>query len=189
MQNLLSWWDSYQALSTIGTILKCLAALLGILILLFSFRESSLRGKAQAAERTRFMQRIDVAEASARPRTISSKQKEAIIGRLKALPQRQKIHILASVLDAEAMSFAEGIEGLFLAAGFEVHLPKELRDDASLMVGPPGLHIAVKDPKSPNPLAAKIQRTFMDSGIEILGLTSGNSQLETNGIEITVGQK
>src|ERR1019366_5208766 len=101
MQNLLAWWDSYQALSTIGTILKCLAAVLGILILLFSFRESSLRGKAQAKERAAFTHRIDVAEASVKPRRISPEQKEAIIGRLKAISQKQKILISASVLDAE----------------------------------------------------------------------------------------
>jgi hypothetical protein len=189
MQNLLSWWDSYQALSTIGTVLKCLAALLGVLILVFGLRESSLRGKAQAAERATVAQRIEAAEAAAKHRRLSPEQKQAIIGRLKAIPERQKIFISASVLDAEALQFAEDIESVFLGAGFEVHLPKGMQGDASLMVGPPGLHLVVKDPKSPFPLAAKIQRTFMDSGIEIPGLTSGDSQFETNRIEICVGQK
>src|SRR5438552_18978790 len=107
MPNLISWWDSYQALSAIGTVLKCLAAFLGVLIVVFSLRESALRSKAQTTERAEVTRRIEQAEVSTRPRILSSEQKDAIIGQLKALPQKQKIVIAASVLDAEAMSFAE----------------------------------------------------------------------------------
>jgi len=145
--------------------------------------------KEQAAERAAVARRIDAAEASTKPRSMSPEQKEKITGRLQAIAERQKIFISASVLDAEALGFAEEIESIFVTAGFEVYLPKQIQGDVPLMVGPPGLHIVVKDPKSPFPMAAKIQRSFIDSGVEMPGLTSGDSHFETNRIEICVGQR
>jgi len=189
MQNLLSWWDSYQALSTLGTFLKCLAAGLGVLILIFGLRESSLRGKAQSAERAAVTQRINAAEALAKPRVLSSEQKEKIIDRLKSIPEKHKVFIAAGVFDAESMQFAEDIERVFLAAGFETYLPRGLQDDSSVAVGPPGLHIVAKDPGTPFPLGAKIQRSFINAGVFMGAVASSDPQFEAGRIEIIVGQK
>jgi hypothetical protein len=189
MQNLLSWWYSFQALSTIGTILKCVAAILGILILIFGFRESFLRGKAQAADRAAVAQRIGAAEAAAKPRRLTPEQKAAMIARLKDIQPKQRVFICASFLDAEASNFAADIESVLLAAGFEVHFPKGIQADSMIAVGPPGVHIILKDPKVPNPVAYRIQRCFMDSGIETPALAAGDSQFDTNRLEIAVGQK
>ena len=128
-------------------------------------------------------------ESTAKPRSLSPEQKESIISGLKAITERQKIFIVASILDGEALNFAEDIEYVFVSAGFEVVFFKEIEDDAAIMVGQPGLHIVVKDPKKPFPLAANIQRIFVNSGVDIPALKSGEPGFDPNRIEILVGQK
>ena len=134
-------------------------------------------------------QKLIELESAKKPRSLSLEQKESIISGLKAITERQKIFISASILDAEALSFAEDIESVFLGADFDVHFPKGMVHDASIMAGPPGLHMIVKDPKKPFPLAAKIQRIFTDSGINIPGLKSSNPEFKSDMIEIRIGQK
>jgi hypothetical protein len=87
------------------------------------------------------------------------------------------------------MDFATSIEAVLQASGFEVYFPKQMQADASLMVGPPGVHIAVKDPKLPAPLAARICRAFRDAGIPMSGIQSSDPDFPADKIEITVGQK
>lgn len=185
----MAWWDSAQTLSTIGTVLKFAGAVVGVLILVLGLRESALRSKAQAAEKLVFKERIEAAEAATKPRRLTPQQKESLIASLKALPQKQKVPISASVFDAEAVAYGEDIEAVLLAAGFEVHFPKGMQADASLVVGPPGAHIVVKDPKSPNPVAAKLQRCFMDAGVKLLAIASGDPNSATDSFEIAIGQK
>ena len=133
--------------------------------------------------------KITQLEKVTKPRRLTSEQKETIVGRLKDVQQKQRVFIAASVLDAEAIAFGEDIESVLIAAGFEVRFPKGMQADSMFAVGPPGLHIVVKDPKTPNPVAARIQRSFMDSGIEMPGLTAGDPQFDTNRVEIAIGQK
>lgn len=99
------------------------------------------------------------------------------------------ILISAGVLDAESVTFGEDIEAVLVAAGFETYFPKEMQGDASLAVGPPGVHIVVKDPASPNPLAAKLQRCFINSGVKLMGIASGDANGAADRIEIAIGQK
>ena len=128
-------------------------------------------------------------ESTAKPRSLSPNQKESIISALKAITERQKLFIVASILDGEALSFAEDIESVFVSAGFEVVFFKEMHRDAAIMVGQPGLHLVVKDPKKPFPLAANIQHIFVNSGIDIPALKSSKLECDPNKIEILVGQK
>lgn len=189
MNNLLLWWDSYQSLSSIGTVLKFIAAGLGILILIFGLRESSLRSKANAIDKSIVDNRISKAEAATKPRVLTLEQKESIGERLKAIPEKCKIFISASVFDGESMNFAKEIESLFLASGFDVYFPQGFEDDASIMISHPGLHLVVKDIKAPPPLAVRIQRIFTESDLKILGIMSGDPTFEADKIEISVGQK
>lgn len=189
MHNLFLWWDSYQSLSSLGTVLKFIAAGLGILILIFGLRESSLRSRANSENQATVDSRIGAAEAATKPRALTPDQKQEISNRLKSIPEKKKIFISASVLDGEAMHFAEEIENLFLDSGFEAYLPKGFEDDASFMISHPGLHLVVKDPKIPFPLAANIQRIFIESGLNIPAIMSGDSEFEPHKIEICVGQK
>jgi hypothetical protein len=129
-------------------------------------------------------------ESKTKPRSLSPAQKESITSDLKAITERQKIFIIASILDAEALKFAEDIESVFVGAGFEVVFPKEMVDEAAIMVDPPGLHMsAVKDPKIPFPFVVKIQRIFVKFGIDIPALKSSEPGFAPNKIEILVGQK
>ena len=126
---------------------------------------------------------------AAQPRRLTHEQKQSLTASLNAIPTKSKISLCAGILDAESVNFGEDIEAVLKAAGFEVYFPKELQPDASLMVGPPGLHLVVKDPKGPNPIAAKIQKCFMATGIELPGLTSSDSQFPEDRIEIAIGQR
>lgn len=157
--------------------------------MLFGFRESSLRSKAQKAEKLVFTERIEAAEAATKPRRLSQAQKDSLITSLKAIPDKRKIFISASVLDAESVAFGEDIEAVLTAAGFETYFPKGMQGDASLAVGPPGAHMVVKDPASPNPVAAKLQRCFMDSGVKLKGIANGDPNATAERIEIAIGQK
>ena len=125
----------------------------------------------------------------AEPRKLSIEQKEKIISRLNSFPERQKIYIFASILDTESLSYAEDIEDVFLTAGFEVYFPKKIQRDAVLSINKTGLHMAVKDPYKPLPLAVKIQRSFIESGIIMPAIKSGEAEFNDNRIEILVGQK
>ena len=189
MSHILSWWNSYQTLSTLGTILKFSGATIGLLILVFGFRESSLRSRAQAEERANVAKRIASAEASTKPRKLSPEQKELLIASLKALAQKPKVFLSAGLFDAEAMAFGEEIEGALIASGFEVHFPKEFTADAAMMVGPPGLHLVLKDRTAPNPLAVTIQKAFIAAGLKLFALDSSDSNFPADKIEITIGQR
>jgi hypothetical protein len=169
--------------------LKFAAAILGVLILTFGLRESSLRSKAQASERLFIAGRIEAAEAATKPRRLTPEQKESLTVSLKAVPQKQKIFISASVLHAESVAFGEDIESVLVAAGFETYFPKAMQPDAALAVGPPGTHIVVKALESPNPVAVKLQRCFMDSGVKLMGIASGDPNIPADRIEIAIGQK
>lgn len=189
MYNLFLWWDSYQALSSIGNVLKFIAAGLGVLILIFGLRESSLRGKANAIDKATVDNRIGKAEAATKARSLTLEQKQSMGQGLKSIPEKQKIFISASILDGEAMNFAKDIESLFLASGFDVYFPKEFEDDASIMISHPGLHLVVKDIKAPPLLAVQIQRIFAESGFKIPGIMPDDPTFEPNKIEISIGQK
>ncbi len=186
---MLSWWNSYQSLSTIGIALKFAGAIIAVLILVLGLRESSLRGKAQTEEKASVAARIALAEHATKPRRLSSSQTDILISSLKDLPQKPKIFIMAGILDAEAMAFGENIESALIASGFEVHFTKDFTGDAALTVGPPGLHLVLKDPTEPNPLAVAIQKSFMSAGLRIPGLKSGDSDFSADKIQISIGQR
>ena len=135
---------------------------------------------------SRKLQELD---STTKPRSLSQNQKESIVFGLKAITERQKIFIVASILDGEALNFAKDIESAFVSAGFEVVFFKELDRNAVIMGGPPGLHIVVKDLKKPFPLAVNIQRIFINSGVNIPALKSSEPEFDQNKIEILVGQK
>jgi hypothetical protein len=187
MQFFSSFWDSHPTLSTVGTILKFISAISGILVLVFGLRETSLRAKAQQAEKEEVGQRIGAAEAATKPRRLSSEQKAALIQVLQQIGNKPMICICAGILDSESMAFAGDLEGVFAGAGFEVRFPKDIRADTPLAVEPSGLHMAVKDPSAANPAAAKIQKCFMDVGVRIPAFK--DEGLPVDRIEVIVGQR
>jgi hypothetical protein len=128
-------------------------------------------------------------EDASHPRRLPPKQKRAIISHLSKITEKERISIVAGILDGEAMNFAKDIESVFVSAGFEVEFFKELEGKAAMSVNQPGLHLLVKDIKEPFPLAAKIQRIFMNVGIEIPGLNSSNQDSVSCRITILVGQR
>jgi len=128
-------------------------------------------------------------EGKLKPRTITSEQRTNLIARLSSAPQKGKINVFASVLDAESMDFAEQIENVLTNAGFEVHFPRGFSDDSMLAIGPPGAHIVVKSVKNPSPVGAYMQRCFLSVGIEMPAINSGDPNFGSNSVEIDIGQK
>jgi hypothetical protein len=189
MQYLGLLWDSSQALSTVGTVLKFVTAISGFLVLVLGLRESALRKQADAAKNELITQRISAAEAATKPRRLTSEQRESLTDALANFTEKPKIFICAGILDSESVTFGEDIESVFISAGFEVYFPKKPQADASLTVGPPGLHLVVKDTAIANPFAAKLQRSFMAAGVEIPGIHSGDATFPDDRIEIAVGQR
>lgn len=202
------FWVSWVAIA--GTSLGLLSAIATA----FARQESSTRQSAKEAARTERVQAAesalqdtkreltaaqlevkaakelaDKADAASKPRRILDPQKTAIVAALRTVPDKQKIFIAAGVLDQESVAFAEDIESVLTSAGFEVYFPKGIQDDASLTIGPPGLHLVLKDPKIPNRLAKSIQKAFFDSGVKMLGLRSGDDDFPEDRIEIAVGQR
>jgi len=133
--------------------------------------------------------RVTKLESRTKDRRLTESQKETLVASLKDLPKKPKIFIAAGLLDAESMAFGEDIEDALIAAGFEVHFPKEMTVDAALTVGPPGLHLVLKDPTARNALAVAIQKSFTSTGFTIPGLRSSDSNFPADRIEISIGQK
>jgi hypothetical protein len=127
-------------------------------------------------------------EGNMKPRTITSEQQTNLIACLSRAPEKGKIDVFASVLDVEAVGFAIQISNVLAQAGFEVHCPTGLTPDAMVSIGPPGTCIAVKDVKKPSPQGAYIQRCFMSVGIEMPAMNSGDANISSNSVEISVGQ-
>ena len=202
------FWVSWVAIA--GTALGLLSAI----AMAFARQESSKRQSAKEAARTERVQAAENAlqdtkrelttaqleakaakelagraDAASKPRRILDAQKNAIVDALRIIPDKKKIFIAAGVLDQESVVFAEDIESVLASAGFEVYFPKGIQDDASLTIGPPGLHLVVKDPKIPNRLAKSIQKAFFDSGVKMFGLSSGDDAFPEDRIEIAVGPR
>jgi hypothetical protein len=121
------------------------------------------------------------------PRIITAEQRTNLIACLNSVP-KQKIHVQYSFIDAEATRFAEQITDVLTNSGFEVYSPKGLAADSYLVVGPPGLHICVKDLNKPS-LAGRVQRCFLDTAIEMGGVWPQDPNFDSNRVEIVVGQK
>lgn len=195
------WWVSWIAAGGSGIGVIC------AMLTIFSTRESNRRSSAKADDMATTLQatqtKLTAAETDARmahelarkvdlaaqPRRLTHEQKQSLTASLNAIPAKSKIFICAGILDAESVTFGEDIEALLKSAGFEVYFPKQLESDASLTVGPPGLHIVLKDPKGPNPTAAKLQKCFMAAGLQMPGLASGDPQFPDGRIEIAIGQR
>ena len=189
MQYLSLLWDSSQSLSTVGTVLKFISAISGILVLVFRLRESSLRKRADADKTALFAQRITAAEAAFKPRRLTDEQKTSLAKSLKNIATKPKIFMCAGMFDSESVAFGEDIERSLVGAGFDVIFPKGLNASSPLVVSPPGLHIVVKDPKTPNPTAKKIQKCFDAAGIKLPGTYSEEKDFPSDRIEIAVGQR
>jgi len=127
-------------------------------------------------------------EGKQKPRTITSEQQTNLIACLSRAPQKGKINIFASVIDAEALDFALQICDVLTKAGFDAHCPTGFAPDAMISIGPPGTSIVVKDVKMPSPQGAYLQRCFMSVGIEIPAINSGDANFSSNSVEIDVGQ-
>ncbi len=202
------FWMSWVAIA--GTSLGLLSAIATV----FARQESSARQSAKEAARTErvqaaesalqetkrkltiaqlevraAMELADKADAASKPRRIVDPQKTAIVESLMTIPDKKKIFIAAGVLDQESVAFAQDIESVLTSAGFEVYFPNGIQDDASLTIGPPGLYLVLKDPKTPNQLAKSIQKAFFESGVKMLRLRSGNDDFPEDRIEIAVGQR
>jgi hypothetical protein len=138
---------------------------------------------------TNFILQAKVLELEARtePRTINPDQRKALIDRLTLCP-KGKVFVMASVLDAEATAYAEQIEDVLKSSGFEVVRPSGFSNDSILANSQTGIHIVVKNLSHPPSYAPFIQRAFNDSGIPLDGSWAGDSNFETNRVEIAIGQ-
>lgn len=120
MQNLLLWWDSIESVSILSTVLKCAGAAIGVLILIVGFRESDLRGRAQAAEKQKWNQdlkeartRADEAVSKQQPRVLSGDQIQVITQKLHEAVQVGKatipIVVTSRMMDAESLTYGRQI--------------------------------------------------------------------------------
>lgn len=124
-----------------------------------------------------------------RPRSLIPEQQTHLIASLASAAEKPLIVVLASFLDTEATDYAEQVANVFTKAGFKVHRPTGMAPDSILAGEPPGIHIAVRDATKPQPQAAYIQRCFLNEGIQMMGLSSGDPNYATNSIQIIIGQK
>jgi hypothetical protein len=134
-----------------------------------------------------------VAEASLenrlKPRTVTETQRATLVERLKSSPKKGMIHLQASILDAEATRYARRIEDILTNAGFEIDYPRGSSAQASLVVGPPGIHLVVKDERDYPRWVAYVQHCFISSGIDLQGLVAADPSSESNRVVIAVGQR
>jgi hypothetical protein len=126
MHSLLSWWSSLETISALSTVLKCTGAAIGVLILVFGFRESALRGRAQAAEKGRWIQelkdtreRADEAVTKQQPRLLSVRQAEVITKSLHSVTQTVPIVVASRMMDAESLAYGRQILEAIQKAGWQ----------------------------------------------------------------------
>ncbi|HZR17351.1 MAG TPA: hypothetical protein VFE51_08490 [Verrucomicrobiae bacterium] len=124
------------------------------------------------------------------PRHLSKEQRAKLLAGLKEGSNKVKGRIIvqAGLFDPESMDFACEINEVLTNAGLRVHFPRALEGDASLSIGPPGLHIAIKDISNPPPGAGYMQHCFMNAGLEAPGLTY-SEPIEPSDIVVVVGQR
>ncbi|HEV2454323.1 MAG TPA: hypothetical protein VGY98_08680, partial [Verrucomicrobiae bacterium] len=147
--------------------------------------------EAEEIRSTNFVLQAKVLELESRlqPRAITSGQASNLVAYLSKAPEKGEVSIFASILDPEAMNFAAQIDHALRRAGFEVHRPAGFTDDAMLSIGPPGAHMVVRGIYEPHPRTAFIQRCFSSVGIELPAIESWDTNLDSNAVEIDVGQK
>ncbi len=125
-------------------------------------------------------------EGKMQSRAITPEKRTELIGRLKDCP-KGKIVILASILDAEATNYAMQLEDVFRSAGFAVVRPELPSPEAVISIGPPGLHLVIKDRDHAPPYARPIQKSFYARGNTLEGHL-GDADFDANRVELVVGQ-
>jgi hypothetical protein len=131
MQSIWSWWNSLEVLSVVSAVLKCAGAVVGIMILVVGFRESTLRGRAQATEKGRWKQelqrartRAEEAIAKQQPRLLSADQAAIITDTLRSAFQSGKaispIIVASRLMDAESLEYGRQVRDAIQKSGWTV---------------------------------------------------------------------
>lgn len=118
-------------IGVLSTVLKCTGAVVGVMILVVGFRESALRGRAEADEKAKAQARLRVTEQElertkaktyeladrAAPRTITQQQREAF---LRVAASQPKGLVILNPLSGqtEPTQYAHAIADMLNAAGY-----------------------------------------------------------------------
>jgi len=162
--------------------------LVAIALLVVGLIIAAIDYRAQDKELNQVRMHADEALAKHKPRSILAEHREKLISCLRDAP-KGKVLVSFGMLDGEATTYGEQIGNVLTSAGFETKIPRLPDGNASLAVLTPGCHIVVRDLKAPPRHAIAIQRCFLAVGIRMEAIVSGDSNFESNCVEISIGQK
>ena len=166
------------------------AAVAGVAALVFSLRATTLKERADEAERQRMasqlkeaQNRADEAHAKLQPCTITPQQREAFLAVAVSMP-KGPVEVNCVMGDGEARAFAMDIHALLIEAGWNIGpLTRTLYSG-----NPTGIIIAINNTiQAPPPYAELIADTLDDIGLSVK--REMNKEIPPDGVRIVVGHK
>ena len=178
----------------LSTVLKCTGAVVGIMILVVGFRESTLRGRVQAAEKQRWAKALDDAVAKSNeaiakqtPRSIGQEEIKRFVAATMDAPKGPvTVHVYYN--ESEPSGYARQIRGMLNDAGYLIGSESGF----STSLTPPkkpelGQFLAVSSLANPPLFARRLQDALEAIGIRVGGREG--SIIPEGEVRIYVGKK
>lgn len=191
----MSWWSSVEVVSALSTILKCFGAVIGVLILVVGFRESTLKGRMQAVEKLKFNSelkdartRADEAIAKQQPRAMTIDQTARLRSAMIRLFERgldSQVVVVSKFLDPESESYSR-----LIYESIPVNEPSKIFGSNGLF-GFQGIRIFCLEDIATNS-TEKVRKAFQEADIPFStnAVPIGQSGFSNNhGVFIFVGVK
>jgi hypothetical protein len=166
---MLSWWNSVETVSALSTWAQWIVAIAGVAALVFGLRASTLKERADIAERARVAAELQQARSRAdesldrqRPRSVSAQQREAFLAAAANKP-KGPVTLIPLMGNVESEQFAKQLAGLLQDAGYPVEMSGMLPMDNT----PTGVGLTVKRGEKYPAHTDGLQAAFNQAGIPV----------------------
>lgn len=166
---MLSWWNSLDAVNALSAIAQWTVVVAGVAALVFSSRASTLKERADEAERQRVAVELQEARARAEDalarqqgRTITVQQREAFLAAATLKP-KGPVTVIPLMGNAESTQYGQQLADLLRAAGYKVELGGMMPMDST----PTGTGLTVRRGERYPPHTDGLEAAFREAGIPV----------------------